>query len=156
MGVILEASDIVELAMELESNGEAFYRAVARNSQAPQLQETFADLADQEVKHREVFAGLRETLRENPLMSSDEWDQYMAYLRATIWSAFFEGADKALAAATEATDAEDAVRLAIGFEKETLLFFYDLRDVVTAGARSAIDEVIAEEKRHLRRLATIL
>lgn len=156
MGVLLTAGDIVELAMELESSGEAFYRAVARHLQSSRVQEVFADLAEQEARHREVFAELREALRDKPLMSADEWDEYMGYLQATIRSAFFEGADKALAVAAEVTESRDAVRMAIGFEKETLLFFYDLRDIVAAGARSVIDEVITEEKKHLRRLATML
>ena len=95
-------------------------------------------------------------LQDNPLMTDEEWDQYVQYLSATVQSAFFEGPAKALAAAEEVTDEKDAVRMAMGFEKETLLFFYDLRDTVPAADRTFINEVVAQEKTHIRRLAEML
>ena len=44
----------------------------------------------------------------------------------------------------------------MGFEKDTLLFFYDLREMVSEGERGAISGIISEEKAHLRRLARML
>ncbi|HEY72223.1 MAG TPA: rubrerythrin, partial [Thermoflexia bacterium] len=38
----------------------------------------------------------------------------------------------------------------------TLLFFYDLRDMVAEADRGAISNIIREEKMHLRRLARML
>ena len=46
--------------------------------------------------------------------------------------------------------------MAMGFEKETLLFFYNLRDLVSDRNQKTIDRIIAEEKSHLRRLAKML
>jgi rubrerythrin len=152
----LSASDIVDLAMQLEQSGEAFYRAVARKAESSEIRTLFEYLADEEVKHYRVFSKLGQTLQDNPLMTDEEWDQYVQYLSATVQSAFFEGPDKALAAAEEVTDEKDAVRMAMGFEKETLLFFYDLRDTVPAADRTFIDEVVAQEKTHIRRLAEML
>jgi len=153
---LLQAADIVDLAMQLEQSGEAFYRAVAKESKSPQIRSLFEDLADQEVKHYAVFAKLAQTVRDNPLMTDEEWAQYVEYLNATVQSAFFEGPDKALAAAEELTDEKEAVRMAMGFEKETLLFFYDLRDTVSAADRTLVEKVVAEEKSHIRRLAGML
>jgi rubrerythrin len=152
----LSASDIVDLAMQLEQSGEAFYRAVARKAQSSDIRTLFEYLADEEVKHYRVFSKLGQQLANNPLMTDEEWEQYMQYLGATVQSAFFEGPDKALAAAEEATDEKEAVRMAMAFEKETLLFFYDLKDVVPAADQTFIEKVIAQEKTHVRRLAEML
>lgn len=46
----------------------------------------------------------------------------------------------------------DAVKFAIGFEKETLLYFMELRSIVKE--KDAIEEVINEEKSHIRWLDT--
>lgn len=46
--------------------------------------------------------------------------------------------------------------MAMGFEKETLLFFYNLRDLVTDRDRETISRIIDEEKSHVRRLAGML
>ena len=89
-------------------------------------------------------------------MTDEEWDLYMDYLRGTVQSAFFEGTDKALALADSVTDSQTAIQMAIGFEKETLLFFYDLRDRIPGADRPVLDQVIDEEKRHVRRLVAKL
>jgi hypothetical protein len=46
--------------------------------------------------------------------------------------------------------------MAMGFEKETLLFFHDLYDMVAEGEKDTISQIIAEEKTHLKRLASLL
>ena len=153
---LLQAADIVELAMQLEQNGESFYRAVAAKSAPPKVKALFEHLAGEEVKHRAIFAGLGRAVRERPLLTDEEWERYLEYLNATVQSALFQGADKALAAAERAANEQEAARMAMAFEKETLLFFYDLRDRVPAADRAVIDKVVAEEKTHIARLAEIL
>jgi rubrerythrin len=156
MGVLITAADVLELAMKVEKSGEVFYRAVAQKAKSADIQALFVDLAEQEVKHYAFFERLRKSVRDSVLMSEDEWEWYVGYLNATVQSSFFEGPDKALAAAEKVTDEKEAVRMAIGFEKETLLFFYDMRDSVYKADRTAIDNVVAEEKSHIRRLAAML
>ena len=46
--------------------------------------------------------------------------------------------------------------MAMGFEKETLLFFYDLRDMVSEADKQVLMRIVAEEKSHLRQLAAVL
>jgi rubrerythrin len=152
----LNASDIVDLAMQVEKNGEAFYRAVAKETKSAETRELFEDLAAQEVKHYATFARLSQTVRETPLMTDEEWDSYLKYLNATVQSSFFEGPDKALAAARKVKGEKEAVRMAMSFEKETLLFFYDLRDAIKGTERSFVEKIVAEEKAHIQRLANVL
>ncbi len=83
-------------------------------------------------------------------------DEYQAYLQAALSNALFAGPDKGLALAEQAQDQETTRRAAIGFEKDTPLFFYDLREVVSPAERETISAVIREEKAHLRRLAKML
>ena len=153
---IFAAADVVEMALELEKSGEVFYRAVAKKVKSAQIQTLFEDLANQEVQHYAAFQKLSKTVWDKPLMLPDEWNQYLMYLQATIQSVFFEGEDKALALAEQVTDEKEALRMAMGFEKETLLFFYDLRDMVSEGDRTILTRIVNEEKSHLRRLADML
>ena len=48
------------------------------------------------------------------------------------------------------------LQAAMGFEKDTLLFFYDLREMVSEAERETVSRIILEEKAHLRRLAKML
>ena len=153
---IYKATDIIEMALEIEKSGEVFYRAVAKKVQSPEIKALFEDLAEQEVLHYEAFKKLEKINWDQSLMPADQWSQYLMYLQATIQSAFFEGRDKALALADQVTDGNEALQMAMGFEKETLLFFYDLRDMVTDADKKIIKRIIEEEKAHLRRLAEML
>ncbi|MGD9100192.1 MAG: ferritin family protein [Anaerolineae bacterium] len=153
---IFKASDAVEMALEIEKRGEAFYRAVAQKAKSPQVKALFEDLAEQEVLHYDTFKKLSKTQWAQPLMPDDQWDQYLMYMQATIQNAFFEGEDKALALAEQASDEKEALRMAMGFEKETLLFFHDLREMVSEADEKTIKHIIDEEKAHLRRLAALL
>jgi rubrerythrin len=153
---IFKATDVIEMALEIEKSGEVFYRAVAQKSKSPQVQALFEDLAEQEVHHYAAFEKLSKTEWDRSLMPKVEWDQYLMYLQATVQSAFFEGQDKALALAEQVSDEKEALRMAIGFEKETMLFFHDLLDMVSDADQKTVKRIIDEEKSHLRRLAAML
>ncbi len=142
--------------MELEKSGEAFYRAIAEKAASPGVKALFEDLAEQEVLHYSIFGKLFETAQGKPFMTDQEWDMYQDYLEGTVQSAFFEGSDKALSLAGEVKDQKEALHMAIRFEKETVLFFHDLYDTVPEPERETISKVIAEERCHVRRLASML
>jgi rubrerythrin len=58
--------------------------------------------------------------------------------------------------AQQARDQQTALRAAVGSEKDTLLFFYDLGEMVGEAERKTVASIIQEEKAHLRRLVTAL
>ncbi|MEN8098146.1 MAG: ferritin family protein [Chloroflexota bacterium] len=153
---IFKAADVIELALELEKSGEVFYRAVAEKSKNPQVKALFEDLAQQEVYHYQAFQQLGNTVWDTPFIAPDSWQEYLGYLQATVQSAFFQGQGKALSEAESVQDEKEAIRMAIGFEKETLLFFHDLKDMVPPGEIDTVNRIINEEKAHLRRLAAML
>jgi len=153
---IFRATDVVEMALELEKSGKAFYQAVAAKTDDAELKALFQDLAEQEQQHYDTFSKLSETDWAASPSTQREWDEYLMYLQAAIQSHFFEGPDKALALADQVDDKKEALRMAMGFEKDTLLFYHDLRDKVSEADEAMIERVIAEEKTHLRRLAALM
>jgi len=155
MSLLMTATDLVELAMQVEKSGETFYATAASHSQSAGLRDLFEDLRQQEVKHYAIFAKLAQSVQDSPLLGV-EFDEYMEYVRATVQGGLFQGPDKALAAAREVKGEKDVLRMAIGFEKETLLFFHSLRDAVHRTDHRYVDKIIAEERTHIRRLAALL
>lgn len=146
--------DIVEIAMQLELNGKAFYTAAAQKAIDPAIRALFQDLALQEQAHYEVFKNLLGNVIETPT-SQGQVDEATAYLRVVLEKTFFKG-EAPLAQAEEANSDREALGMAIDFEKDTLLFYYDLRDQVVESQRGLVDRVIAEEKRHIQRLASLI
>jgi len=154
---IFTAAEALEMAMEIEKNGEAFYKAAAEKSIDDETKALFEELAVQEQGHYRVFQKMLGGVQSAPpALPAEEYDQYQAYIQVALDSALFAGPDKALDLARQAADRETALRAALGFEKDTLLFFYDLRDMVSEGEKGAISRIIKEEKKHLRRLARLL
>jgi rubrerythrin len=153
---ILTAAEALKWALEIEQNGETFYKAVAGKSAEPEVKALFEDLAAQERGHYRVFQKMLEEVKPDPDLSRLDYDEYQTYLQVALADALFAGPDKGLALAAQAQDRETALRAAMGFEKDTLLFFYDLREMVSKAEREAISDIILEEKAHLRRLAGML
>jgi rubrerythrin len=150
---VLTAAEALKWALEIEKNGEAFYDAVAAKSADPEVKALFEDLASQERGHYQVFQKMLKEVKPDPDLSTVEYDEYQTYLQVALAEALFAGPDKGLTLAKQAQDRETALRAAMGFEKDTLLFFYDLREMVGQAERGAISDIILEEKTHLRRLA---
>ena len=153
---VLTAAEALKWALEIEKNGETFYKAVAGKSAEPEVKALFEDLAAQERGHYRVFQKMLEEVKPDPDLSRLDYDEYQTYLQVALADALFAGPDKGLALAAQAQDRETALRAAMGFEKDTLLFFYDLREMVSKAEREAISDIILEEKAHLRRLAGML
>ena len=53
------------------------------------------------------------------------------------------------------TEDVQALDFALGFEKDTILFMYEMRDVVAESQRATVDRLIAEEKSHVQRLTDL-
>ena len=148
MSILLSSAEIFDLAKAVEKGGQAFYQAIASTTSSPELRELFTHLAGEEVKHFHTFERLA---REYPELEVDaeEWGQTSAYIQATSDSRFFVGEDKALSLAKTVKEPLKAVDIAIGFEKDTLLFFYELLNVTPTKGREAAKAIIEEEKRHV-------
>ncbi|MCS7282384.1 MAG: ferritin family protein [Anaerolineae bacterium] len=154
MGVFV-AAEAINMALQIEENGEAFYKGLAARFQDPPVKAVLEDLAVQEQRHYEAFLKLSRYVTE-PVYSLEEWEEYARYLEVAVDNAIFAGPDKALALADSIADVSTALRMALGFEKDTLLFYYDLRELMREADRAVVDEIIREEKAHVRRLAALL
>jgi len=59
-----------------------------------------------------------------------EWGEVTNYMRAFVESEFFLGKSKSLPSMDHLKTEKEAVKFALGFEKETLLYFMELRKIV--------------------------
>lgn len=153
---IFTAAEALEIAMEIEKNGEVFYKAVAAKATDAGVKALFEELAHQEQKHYAIFRKMAGNVIDTPDLPASDYDEYRVYLKATLDNALFAGPDKALDMAKRATDQRAALQAAVGFEKDTLLFFYDLREMVNPADQQLVGDIIREEKSHLHRLAKML
>ncbi|HXX52958.1 MAG TPA: ferritin family protein, partial [Thermodesulfovibrionales bacterium] len=120
--------EVVEQAVQTEKLGFQFYTATAEKfDKEEDLRDLFATLADKERVHEKRFRELLEIVKDE---EPQGWEDAELYLRAIVESEFFLGKNKSLPSLGFVRTVEDAVNFAIGFEKETLLYFYGIRDAV--------------------------
>ena len=154
MSVLLSGADVIDLAVQTEVRGEKFYREAVRLADQQEAKELFSYLADEEIRHKQIFEGLSSAIVMTEI-DPVSWEEAAEYIAATVDREFFEG-DAPIRAVPEGTSTDDMLRQAIEFEKQTLLFFYALRDLVQSPNRPLIDRIIDEEKSHVRRLSAML
>ncbi len=137
--------EIIEQAVQTEKLGFQFYTTMAqRFKDEERLRSLFETLAEKELRHEKVFRELFEVIGDK---EPEGLEDISAYMRAMVESEFFLGKGKSLPSMENIKSVEDAVRFAIGFEKETLLYFHGLRDAVRE--KEVVDEIINEEKSHI-------
>ena len=156
MGITFNADEVFEMGMDVEKNGEAYYNKAAELAADPDVKRVFEYLAGEEKTHWETFKQLREGITGDmaapTVIDSDGVNEL--YLNALVKSRLFSSEREAEKAAEDAKDAVAALKAALTFEKDTILFFSMMKSM-TRGDLGAdkIDLLIAEEQKHIIRIA---
>ena len=156
MPVQYSAPEVMEMAVQTEKGGKLYYETVAAQTSDAGLKGLFGFLAEEESKHVRVFEDIARAVKVAPAEEPYNWEEVVPYLKAVTESRYFLGSDKALVLARAAKTPLDALRSAMAFEKETLVFYVQLRDMVSEHNRPAVDKLINEEKAHVRKLAGVM
>ncbi len=137
--------EVLEQAVQTEKLGYQYYTEMAaRFKEDQKLTKLFGVLAQKELRHEKTYADLRDMVGDEV---PEKWEEISPYLRAIVESQFFLGKDKSIPSMDRIKNVSEAVDYALGFEKETLLYFYGVRDVVRE--KELVDEIINEEKSHI-------
>jgi rubrerythrin len=138
-------TEVVEQAVQTEKLGFDFYTTMAEKfKENAGLKELFDTLALKERSHEKRFSDLKDSVKDAGVA---EWEEVSKYLRAIVESEFFLGSNKSLPSLDHVKTVLDAVRFALGFEKETLLYFYAIKDVIQE--KGVVAQIIEEEKSHI-------
>lgn len=156
MAYFFHANEIAKSAVEIERKGRAFYMRLVESSPEGKVRTLFKYLADEEAKHEQIFQLLMERLGKIELPAWATNEEYSIYLESLIQShALFS--DKAVEEKLANTlEEREAILMAMGFEKDTLLFFTEMETLVPESERTAVRECINEERLHLSRLQKML
>jgi len=159
MGIAFSADEVFEMAMDIEKNGEAYYRKAASLAKDPAVKAVLTDLMKQEVQHFVTFKSLREKLPPKsslPTYADPESEEYL-YLDTLVKSRMFTSEREAENLAAKLGDEIEALRAALTFEKDTILFFQSMQKMTDERlGRADIDRIIEEEHRHVVRISKAL
>lgn len=152
MSVLVEAGDVLQIAMRVEENGGNFYRYAVQIAPEEDAKKMFADLAIEEDRHKEIFGRmLSQVERVEPPESFP--GEYSAYLKNYADNNIIftkEVMDRELA---RVKDTASALDFAIRRELDSILYYHELKNFISKDQHGAVENVINEERRHFSRLS---
>jgi rubrerythrin len=151
MGNIFAGSEVVEIGIQIEKNGKDFYEALAGLAKDPKAKDIFNFLAAEEKKHIVVFQKILSSIEKYEPQGLDA-DDYTAYMNSLAGQSVFTQKDKGAELARSAKSDKEAIEIGIGAEKDSIVFYEGMKKAVPEYDLKAIDEVIAQEQGHLKRL----
>ena len=151
MGNVFRAADVVKMGIEIEKNGRDFYAAMAEQAESPEAAKLFTYLAGEEERHIAVFKTMLGELEQRKPQESYP-GEYLAFLRDLAGGHVFtrEGSGRELAAAVK--DGKEAIDFGIRIEKDSMVFYLGMKEVVPRSDHAVLDALIGEEREHLKRL----
>jgi rubrerythrin len=152
---VFTAGELYEIAVGIERNGVAYYDSLAEGATDRGLKETYGFLANMERHHVEVFQKLRAGAGTGAVVPEVDEAEYAGYLQALIDSSVFTNDQVARDVAKSVAGPAEALQIALGAEKDSILFYTEMRDLVPQLERDAVAEIIKEERKHVRELSEL-
>ena len=144
---MFSVTEVFDIAIQLEENGERLYRMAADQVQDESLRAMLAWLADEEVRHRARFVEMKRSTKI--LAAREQWadEASGAVLQSVIGDHAFSLDD--LDPVTLQNEAA-LMRLAIEFEEDGILFYEMIRSFVSEpDALLQLDAILNEERQHV-------
>ncbi len=152
---LYSSSEIIDIAKQVEHAGEAFYAEALKYLKSKKVRELFTHLHGEELRHAKLFEKiLSEIDGDTGPWRQDE--EYLAYMRGLVRNQVFPSPEDARQQAAALEDEKAAIMRAISFEKDSILFFHELRNVLAEENRGVIDSLVDEERSHLQALNKLL
>ena len=154
MGITFLSSDIVESGIQIEKNGKDFYEIVAASSKNDKAKQIFLYLAKEEEKHIKTFEVILSGI-ETYEPAESYAGEYLDYLKALSEEHVFTKEKKGIEIAQNVNTDMEAIDLAIGFEKDSILFYYEMKKILLEKDYKPVDKLIEQEQEHLRKLSEV-
>ena len=153
MSNALSNADLIKISIEIEKKGAAFYDIMARSSDEAKVGKTFQFLAEMERHHVEVFHKIFSSIDQNAMPRSD--GERSVYVQALMDNSVFSDEFMGSELVNRIQNDIQALELSIITEKDSLIFYFELKDQMADANRELINRIITEEKTHIIQLSEI-
>ncbi len=143
------ASEIFDLAIQVEVNGENYYRSALGRVVRGELKDLLGWLADQEVMHRQKFQELKARLCANRKGRDIISGASGTALRAAMGRHAFS-LDELEAGSI--SDEKEILKAAVDFEEDSILFYEFIASLVTDAEALSTLALIREQEMEHRKL----
>jgi len=146
------ACEIIKVAIEIEKNGYHFYTEAAKLTRRKSVAELFRNLAQEEIQHQAFFEGLAKLVSSCETNKTAPPDEYLS---AIADASIIQQKRGMKAIAEKRLTDQEALDIAVQVEKNAILYYTELLRFVTEKEKGMVEELVAEEKKHLTTLTSI-
>ena len=150
MSIDFNADEVFEIAEQIERNGAKFYRTVAEEVMDKHHKQLLINLAEMEDEHEITFKSLRSKLSidEKTQTTFDPEGESERYLKSLADTRIFYEKD------INTTSIKEILKSAITAEKDSIVFYLGMKDVVPQHlGKQKLDDIIKEEMGHISLLS---
>ena len=156
----INSDELIEIAIKIENDGFHYYSKMADRANDPELTSLFSYLASEEKKHATDFISMKEKMGHTEIKIPEMYESpdISLYLEALVEGKVFWTDLSVDDILDEIESEEQAVKHAISFEKDSVLFYNDILDLAILEKKdvSLIREMIKQEKIHISKLLMLL
>jgi rubrerythrin len=152
MALKYNVDEVLEMGQQIERNGRRFYVAAAGAARNEQVKALLQRLADMEARHEVLFGQMRaEAAQEGiPHAEFDPDFEVGRYLQCAADSHVFNVHKDLSEKLTGRETPQQVLKTALGFEKDTVVLFLGIKELVPAElGKSRMDTLIKEEMSHI-------
>ena len=143
---ITSIETVLDLAVWLEKHGQVFYEKARQSATDAGIKELFGALAAEEGKHCAIYTDLYEFYTGKSAEGEELLGEYGKFIQLLI---------REIADALdfdEVLTQQELIARALQFEKNTLLYFNEVKPLFRGKTGTIIDAICREEKRHIEQL----
>ncbi|MCL2336125.1 MAG: ferritin family protein [Firmicutes bacterium] len=145
--------EIVRLAVGIEKEGQKFYELAAARVEDDEVKKIFQLLAGEEKQHIIDFEGLGAKLPKEFTPNESYVGEYGDYIKTLIDNHIFNN-NNVEKLVPSVSVAREALAVAFRFEKDSILIFQELYNLVDDSGKEVLAKLINQEKQHIKKLAT--
>lgn len=157
--VRFSATEIFGIAEQIERNGTRYYETAAEQARG-ELEQLLLRLAEMEKDHEDRFQKLRAKLGEDVELAYEGKGanrEAEMYLRCMSEGRVFDLRGDPVEDLTDGLTEEEVLRKAIDLEKDSIIFYLGMKELVPSNAgKKKVQEIIDEEIRHIGMLSAEL
>jgi rubrerythrin len=142
-------AEIIEIAVQIEKNGERVYREAIGRSKNPELDHLLLQMAEEELEHANWFLTLQDEIEKSQDRPGVE-EMDAALVEDLIGKQVFSLADVNF---SRVKNSKELIDIFIEFENDTILFYEMLKTfLVDEKTIEHLEKIIREEASHIEKL----
>jgi rubrerythrin len=152
MALMYSAFEIYEMGIEIEKNGKKFYSACAQSAESADVKKLCEELSQWETQHVAIFEKLQKDLPDSARRETtfDPDNELGMYLKAAADSHIFAVNTDIAALTSSLRTAGDILGMALSFEKDSVVLYASMLNMVPEHlGKKTIEKIIEEELKHI-------